>query len=120
MSYRHRTTYIGYEGGRSEAYGPYGHRPWERAFEDEARDRVESQTLRTFQAEWSAMCGPEYRGINCHFSGRDIQTRESDESYQRHLDQDRRERRKPGESARRRRLRRRIARQPMVLTQIHE
>jgi len=109
------TTYIGYEGGRSEAFGPYGHRPWERAFEDEERDRIESRMLQKFQDEWAVMFGPEYRGINCHF-GRNIRTRESDEFHQYHLDRDRLERRKPGESARRRRLRRNIARQEMAQT----
>ncbi len=99
------TTCIGYEGGRSEAFGPYGHRPWERAFEDEERDRIESQTLQKFQDEWAAMYGPEYRGINCHFGG-NIRTGESDEFHQYHLERDALERRKPGESARRRYLRR--------------
>lgn len=109
------TTYIGYEGGRSEAFGPYGHRPWEQAFEDKERDKIESRTLEKFKDEWAAMIGPEYRGINCHF-GRNIRTRESDEFHQNHLDRDMIERRKSGESARRRRLRRNIARQPVVQT----
>jgi hypothetical protein len=99
------TTYIGYKGGRSEAFGPYGHRPWERPFEDEERDRIESKALQKFQAEWAAMFGPEYRGISCHF-GDETRTHMQDEFHQHYVERDEQERRKPGERARRRRLRR--------------
>ncbi len=105
------TTFIGYESGRSESFGPYGHRPWEKAFEDTERDKLESRMLEKFKDEWAAMVGPEYRGINCHF-GRHVRTRENDELYQKHVDRDKIERRKSGENSRRRRLRRDIAKQP--------
>jgi len=99
------TTYIGYRGGGSQAFGPYGHRPWERAFEDVARDRVEAATLQRFQAEWSAMFGPAYRGVTHHFGGRDA-TKMPDEIYGHYLEKDREALKRPGERARRRRLRR--------------
>jgi len=99
------TTYIGYKGGHSEAFGPYGHRPWERSFEDKARDQSESRSLQKFQAEWAAMIGPEYRGVSCRF-GDDARTRMQDEFHQHYLDKDAEERRKLGERARRRHLRR--------------
>lgn len=102
------TTYIGYEGGKSEAFGPYGHRPWQTAFEDVARDELEFRTLEKFKDEWAAMFGPEYRGL-CGRFGSAIQTTESEELYQDHIDRDVMERRKPGELTRRKRLRRRIA-----------
>lgn len=109
------TTYIGYKNGRSEGFGPYGHRPWEHAFEDEERDLIESETLQKFQAEWAAMHGPVYRGIHCRFS-ENIHTRDSNESHQYNLDRDNIERRKPGESARRRRLRRVTRHRPVSQT----
>jgi hypothetical protein len=104
------TTYIGYEGGRSEAFGPYGHRHWEPAFEDKARDEIEFRTLEKFKDEWAATFGPEYRGLSCHFN-RANRTRESLELHQNHLDRDMIERRKPDERARRRRLRRKVVHQ---------
>jgi hypothetical protein len=100
------TTYIGYSGGGSEAFGPFGHRPWERAFEDEKRDRVEAEALEKFKAEWAAMQGPNYRGISYHFAGAKARTRDSDEYHQHYLDKDNLERAKPGVRARRRMLRR--------------
>ena len=100
------TTYIGYRGGGSEAFGPYRHRPWERAYEDQERERVEAKMLNKFQAEWAAKYGPDYRGVSYHFAGRDGRTHEGDMIHQHYLDFDRLERIKPGERARRRRLQR--------------
>jgi hypothetical protein len=54
--------YIGYEDGRSEAYGEYGHRPWQRGFKDVKRSAMESAALERFKLEWSVMQGPAYRG----------------------------------------------------------
>jgi hypothetical protein len=59
--------YVGYKGGRSEAWGEYGHRPWQKGFKDEKRFAVESKTLERFKAEWSVMQGPEYRGTSFQF-----------------------------------------------------
>ncbi|WP_158913857.1 DUF4238 domain-containing protein [Caulobacter sp. S45] len=95
--------YVGYKGGRSEAFGSYGHRPWEPGYEDEARDAVESRALLKFQDEFSAMFGPKYRGISMQF-GRKIRREEMEEFHRHHLDRDRNERKKPGERQRRRRL----------------
>ena len=49
--------YIGYEGGRSEAFSEYGHRPWQKGFKDEKRAAVESAALDRFKLEWSVMQG---------------------------------------------------------------
>lgn len=54
--------YVGYDDGRSEAWNEYGHRPWQRGFQDERRFARESEALRRFQAEFSALYGPEQRG----------------------------------------------------------
>jgi len=43
--------YIGYKGGRSEAWGEYGHRPWQKGFKDKQRFAEESRTLERFKAE---------------------------------------------------------------------
>ena len=61
--------YIGYEGGRSEAFSEYGHRPWQKGFKDEKRAAVELAALDRFKLEWSVMQGPAYRGTPwemCH------------------------------------------------------
>jgi hypothetical protein len=58
---------IGYKGGRSEGWGEYGHRPWQKGYKDEKRFAEESKALERFKAEWSVMQGPEYRGTSFQF-----------------------------------------------------
>jgi len=62
--------YIGYGGGRSEAFGEYGHRPWQKGFKDEKRSAEESASLERFKAEWAARQGPAYRGTSYEMSHR--------------------------------------------------
>jgi len=59
--------YIGYEDGRHDAFGEYGHKPWERGFEDKERGREESRTLERFKAEFAVMQGPAWRGTSGQF-----------------------------------------------------
>jgi hypothetical protein len=61
-------TYVGYKGGRSEAWNAYGERPWQPGFTNAARDAIEAKTLRRFQAEFAEMQGPEYRGTTFFWS----------------------------------------------------
>jgi Protein of unknown function (DUF4238) len=98
--------YIGYEDGSSEAFGPYGHRPWQKGFEDEARKRKEALALERFKAEWAAMHGPAYRGINFAFASdqNPARTADSAEMHAHYLARDAEYRRLPGERQRRRRL----------------
>lgn len=56
--------FVGYEGGRSEAWNEYGHRPWQKGYKDDKRSAEESKTLERFKAEWSVMQGPEYRSTS--------------------------------------------------------
>ncbi|MCJ7421872.1 DUF4238 domain-containing protein [Sphingomicrobium astaxanthinifaciens] len=65
-------TYVGYQNGRSEAWGPYGHKPWEREFKNERRKARESETLERFQDEFAAKFGPTYRSHSDEFGGRKI------------------------------------------------
>jgi Protein of unknown function (DUF4238) len=44
--------YIGYKGGAKDAFGAYGHKPWQRGFKDEKREKRESEALERFKAEW--------------------------------------------------------------------
>lgn len=62
--------FIGYEDGSKDAFGTYGHRPWQRGFKDAAREKLESKTLERFQAEWALRHGAKYTAINHEFSGR--------------------------------------------------
>ena len=78
--------FVGYEGGRSESWNEYGHRPWQRGYEDERRDARERQALRKFQAEFAALYGPEARGWSEQF-GRKGPRRYSGD-YHDHLIQD--------------------------------
>jgi len=64
--------YIGYEGGHSEAFGAYGHRPWQKGFKDEQREARESATLERFKAEFARMQGPKWRGASQQFGGRSL------------------------------------------------
>lgn len=51
---------LGYEGGRSEAFSEYGHRPWQDGYEDYERERRERVSFEKFKAEWAAIHGPTY------------------------------------------------------------
>jgi hypothetical protein len=75
--------FVGYEDGSSEAFGEYGHRPWENGFKDDARYRRESAALRRFQGEFARLQGPDWRGWPYDFNGKDGH-RDSDD-YHRHL-----------------------------------
>ena len=78
------TVYVGYENGTSEAWGEYGHRPWEKEFEDKRRFDRESASLTRFQDEFAALFGPEWRGWSRNF-GNEGPRRDSEEFYQHHL-----------------------------------
>lgn len=58
---------VGFKGGGAAAWNEYGHRPWEDGYEDGRRFSVEARALERFQAEWSVMQGPEYRGTSFDF-----------------------------------------------------
>jgi len=96
--------YIGYEDGTSEAFGAYGHRPWQRGFKDRNREQRESATLDRFKAEWAAMIGPEFRGWTPRFGSNELRIADSPESHERYLEEDKRYRGLPGERRRRRSL----------------
>lgn len=98
------TVMAGWSDGRYEAWGPYGHRPWEQAYEDEQRDRQETKTLDRFKAEWSAMFGRPYRGVTHRFGRGERLLEEWEDSYRRALAIDAKWLKRPGERQRRRRL----------------
>jgi hypothetical protein len=77
------TVYVGYEGGRSESWNEYGHRPWQKDFEDARRFEKESRGLRKFQAEFSALYGPEQRGWSHEFGNKGPKTYSGE--YHKHL-----------------------------------
>lgn len=62
--------FVGFTGGGSTGFGPYGHRPGQAGFEDEERENRESETLERFKAEWAIKHGPKYTAYNNEFSGR--------------------------------------------------
>ncbi|MBN9507916.1 MAG: DUF4238 domain-containing protein [Alphaproteobacteria bacterium] len=59
--------YIGYEGGSHDAYSAYGHKPWDKDFENKERDAIEKRALLRFQAEFATMQGPAWRGTSGNF-----------------------------------------------------
>ncbi|WP_349366797.1 MAG: DUF4238 domain-containing protein [Nitratireductor rhodophyticola] len=97
---------IGYESGKSDAFSEYGHKPWDRDYKNEKRDRKDGAALERFQAEWASMMGRRYRGISYEFYSEDHPppAEESGEIHAHHLKIDRRNRQRPGERPRRRRL----------------
>lgn len=64
--------FLGYKDGTSDAFGPYGHKPWQRGYKDEARERRESEALQRFQAEWALKHGSKYTAHNEEFMGRSL------------------------------------------------
>jgi hypothetical protein len=58
---------VSYKGGGVDAWNEYGHRPWQKGYQDDTRSAEESNALRRFQAEWAEMQGPKYRGTSFEF-----------------------------------------------------
>ena len=56
--------FIGFEGGRTESFSEYGHRPGQSGYRDRAREAVESKALERFQAEFADIQGPRWRGTS--------------------------------------------------------
>jgi hypothetical protein len=61
---------IGYKNGPSDAFNAYGQKPWQSGYKDEDRERLESEMLERFKAEWAMKHGPKYTAFNMEFSGR--------------------------------------------------
>jgi hypothetical protein len=64
--------FIGYRDGHSEAFGPYGHRPWQKGYKDERREARESVALERFQEEFARTHGSKWRGASQRFGGRSL------------------------------------------------
>jgi hypothetical protein len=62
--------FIGHEGGYSEAYNEYGHRPWQKGYKDEARDKRDGDALYRFQAEWAMTQGAKHTAFSSDFGGK--------------------------------------------------
>jgi Protein of unknown function (DUF4238) len=60
---------IGYEGGGSDAFSEYGHKPWQKGYKDEKRDKRESEALYRFQAEWAMKYGAKFTANNADLGG---------------------------------------------------
>jgi hypothetical protein len=60
---------IGYERGRAESFSEYGHKPWDKGYKDQKRERRETAALHRFQAEWAMMKGAKYTANNADFGG---------------------------------------------------
>jgi len=58
---------IGYAGGGGESFSEYGHRPWQKGYKDEERERREWAALDRFQAEWAMKHGPKFVANNADF-----------------------------------------------------
>ncbi len=85
---------IGYKGGGSDAFGEYGHRPWQKGYKDEDRSERETASLYRFKAEWAMKHGPKFTAINQEFGGR--LTEDSEEmtaNHKRRLEKYRKKRR---------------------------
>jgi len=98
---------IGYNNGRSDAFGAYGHKPWEKGYKDKSRDDKEWAAMLKFKAEWAATYGPEYRGIVYDFGPHKARYSMGEEWHLKECELDRKYQKLPGERTRRRKLRRR-------------
>lgn len=98
---------IGYDGGRSDSFSAYGHKRWQDGYEDKARNDREWEAMLRFKAEWCVIMGQEYRGIPVDrmWSSRPLIRSMDDEYFADECARDKEAFKKPGERARRRRLR---------------
>lgn len=99
------TATVGYSGGGYDHWNEYGLRPWEQGFEDEKRDAIETAALARFQAEFSALFGPTYRGMTQRDASQD-RLAVPENIHAHYVRDDEQHRNKPGERARRRMLKR--------------
>jgi Protein of unknown function (DUF4238) len=74
---------IGYEGGSSDAFGEYGHKPWQEGFKDDQRFKRETAALYRFKAEYAMLKGAQYIARDFEFGGRSI-THDDEQHMQRH------------------------------------
>ncbi|MFZ5715906.1 MAG: DUF4238 domain-containing protein [Bradyrhizobium sp.] len=51
---------IGYDDGKSDWFSEYGHKPWQKDYKNEARERREAEALERFKAEWAFLRGARY------------------------------------------------------------
>jgi hypothetical protein len=75
--------FIGYKGGGGDAFGPYGHKPWQRGYQDQRREAREGEMLERFQAEWARIHGSRYTSVS-GFAGR-VTLRDSGEEMMKHF-----------------------------------
>lgn len=61
---------IGFRGGGATSFSEYGHKPWEKGYKDEKRERRESEALERFKAEWAMKHGPRFTAYDNEFGGR--------------------------------------------------
>jgi len=73
---------IGYKGGGGDAFGVYGHRPWQNGYKDARRERRETEALDRFQAEWALLKGAKYTAT-CYNFGR-LVSEDSEGAMERH------------------------------------
>ncbi len=99
---------IGYEGGRSDAFSAYGHKPWQEGYTDAKRDDREWAAMLKFKAELAATIGPFYRGVTHKFTSQNEAPRigMGEDYWRSECERDKEYLKLPGERARRRRLRR--------------
>ncbi len=100
--------FVTYESGHHDSWSDYGHKPWQEGYENKHRQDHEWVTMQKFKAEWSATYGPEYRGVipNLTTENGPARTHMGDDYHAAECQRDRELRSRPGERARRRRLRR--------------
>ena len=58
---------IGFEGGGATSFSEYRHKPWEKGYKDEKRERRESEALERFKAEWALKHGPKFTAYDNEF-----------------------------------------------------
>jgi hypothetical protein len=76
-------TMIRYSSGHVDSYSEYGHKPWQKGFKDNERDRRDGDALYRFQAEWAMKYGPRYTAYNHEFGRGDLR-RDSDDMMEHH------------------------------------
>ena len=76
---------VGYKGGGADSWNEYGQKPWQKGYKDKDRERIETEALYRFRAEWAMRHGAPHTAFNSEF-GQTRRRTDSNDMMEHHRD----------------------------------